>query len=44
MIPTPGKENEILIDPPIFSNKSGFYEDEFLLNITAKIMLIYIIL
>ena len=36
MIPTPGKENEILIDPPIFSNKSGFYEDEFLLNITAK--------
>ena len=36
MIPTPGKENEILIDPPIFSNKSGFYNDEFLLNITAK--------
>ena len=36
MIPTPGKENEILIDPPIFSNKSGFYKDEFLLNITAK--------
>ena len=36
MTPTPKTENEILIEPPIFSKESGFYEEEFLLILSSS--------
>ena len=36
MIPTPGVKNKIWIDPPLFSQNSGFYENEFMLFLSTS--------
>ena len=36
MIPTPGKKNIIYIEPPLFSKKSGFYDNEFKLSLLSN--------
>ena len=36
MIPTPGMKNKIWIDPPLFSQNSGFYENEFMLFLSTS--------
>ena len=36
MLPSPGEKNIKDIDPPNFSKKSGFYDDEFLLTLSTK--------
>ena len=35
MLPTPGEKNKIWINPPIFSENSGFFENEFMLIISS---------
>ena len=36
MMPSPGKKNKRIIDPPAFSDISGFYESEFLLTLSSS--------
>ena len=33
--PTPGAQNEILVDPPTFSEQSGFFDNEFYLTLSS---------
>ena len=33
--PTPGRKNEIIVQEPIFSEKSGFFENEFFLTLSS---------
>ena len=36
IMPSPGKKNFKFIKPPSFSNESGFYDNDFLLNLTSS--------
>ena len=36
MMPTPGTKNQIWLEPPSFSKDSGFYENEFTLDLSSQ--------